>query len=249
MSSSAPGESNPRQRTLAWGVHLFTASGAVIGAMALLAIQFHDFTRAALLMLAALVIDSVDGTLARRARVAEVLPQIDGRRLDDIVDYLNFVIVPVVFIATAGHLLHWAWAAAPILASAYGFSQSDAKTDDDFFLGWPSYWNVVAIYLWLLDISPLAGTLLVAFFSIAVFVPLKYIYPSKLSVLRKTTNLGGMAWGSLMTAIVLFPDTAQRLYWIEISLIYPAYYLALSFWLGNLGGAKTAGRGDDAEAP
>ena len=233
MSSTAPLESTPRQRTLAWGVHLFTASGAVIGAMALLAIQFGNFAQASLLMLLALVIDSVDGTLARRVRVAEVLPQIDGRRLDDIVDYLNFAIVPVVFIASGGHLLHWAWAAAPILASAYGFSQCDAKTEDDFFLGWPSYWNVVAIYFWLLEISPLSGTVIVAFFSVAVFVPLKYIYPSKLSVLKKTTNLGGMAWGSLMTAIVLFPETAARNDWIEISLIYPAYYLALSFWLGN----------------
>lgn len=223
----------PARLTMAWGVHLFTASGAVLGALALVAISAGALERATLLMLAALLIDSVDGTLARKVGVAEVLPKIDGRRLDDIVDYLNFAIVPVVFMLGSGHLVHWSLAALPILASAYGFAQEDAKTEDDFFLGWPSYWNVVAIYLWILNISPIAGSVLVVFFSIAVFVPIKYIYPSKLAVLRKTTAVGGVIWGALLTASVIAPDAARRFYWLELSLVYPAYYLALSFWLGG----------------
>jgi phosphatidylcholine synthase len=89
-----------------------------------------------------------------------VLPGIDGRRLDDMVDYLNYVIVPVVFLVAAGYLTP-AVAAAPILASAYGFSQQDAKTEDDFFLGFPSYWNIVALYIWLLDVSQLVATAVV----------------------------------------------------------------------------------------
>ncbi len=165
MTSPAAARQSTRRQTLAWGVHLLTASGAVFGAVALLAIMAGDLSRALLLMGVTLFIDSVDGTLARRVGVAEVLPRIDGRRLDDIVDYLNFVIVPVVFMVAAGSLLHWSFAALPILASAYGFSQNEAKTEDDFFLGWPSYWNVVAAYLWLLHLSPLAGTLIVVFFS------------------------------------------------------------------------------------
>ena len=99
-----------------------------------------------------------------------MIPRVDGRRLDDIVDFLNFVIVPVVFMVASGHLSSSAWAVAPILASAYGFSQHDSKTEDHFFLGWPSYWNVVALYLWLLDLTPGAGTLWVVGFSIAIFV-------------------------------------------------------------------------------
>jgi phosphatidylcholine synthase len=223
----------PARLTLAWGVHLFTASGAVVGALALVAISAGDLARASLLMLTALLIDSVDGTLARKVRVSEVLPRIDGRRLDDMVDYLNFAIVPVVFMLGAGHVVHWSLAAIPILASAYGFSQEDAKTEDDFFLGWPSYWNVVAVYLWLLDIPPLVGTALVVFLSIAVFVPLKYVYPSKLTVLRKTTAAGGLLWGALLTASILDPETAGRFHLLELSLAYPAYYLGLSFWLGT----------------
>ncbi len=129
-------------------------------------------------------------------------------------------------------------AAIPILASAYGFSQQDAKTEDDFFLGWPSYWNVVAIYLWLLHIPPLAGSALVLFLSVAVFIPLKYVYPSKLAVLRKTTAASGLAWGALVAASVVDPDAAARFHLLELSLVYPAYYLGLSFWLGG-GRGKT----------
>ena len=239
--SNAATPHDPRRLTLAWGVHLFTASGAVLGALALVAVSAGDLGRASLLMLAALLIDSVDGTLARKVGVSEVLPRINGRRLDDIVDYLNFAIVPVVFMLGSGHLMHWSFAALPILASAYGFAQEDAKTEDDFFLGWPSYWNVVAIYLWLLHISPQAGTALVVFFSIAVFVPIKYVYPSKLAVLRKTTTVGGMLWGSLLTAAIIDPAGAARYSWIELSLAFPAYYLGLSFWLGGGRGTRAAG--------
>ena len=233
MAPSTTPDATPTRLTLAWGVHLFTASGAVVGTLALLAIGAGELSRAALLMLLALAIDSVDGTLARAAQVDRVLPGIDGRRLDDVVDYLNFVIVPAVFMVWAGSLAHWGWAALPILASAYGFSRENAKTADDFFLGWPSYWNVVAIYLWLLEFSPGPATVTVVLLSAAVFVPLKYIYPSKLSVLRRTTSAAGVVWGLMLCASILFPDPAKRFHLVQISLAYPVYYLALSFILAS----------------
>ncbi|MCG8591980.1 MAG: CDP-alcohol phosphatidyltransferase family protein [Proteobacteria bacterium] len=233
MTRAVNGAPKPGQRTLAWGVHLFTASGAVVGTLALLTISAGELHKAAILILVALFIDSVDGTLARRVGVATVLPSIDGRRLDDVVDFLNYAIVPAVFWVAAGSLLHWVWAVPPILASAYGFSQQDAKTEDDFFLGFPSYWNVVALYLWLLEIGPVAGTLWVSALTIGVFIPLKYVYPSKLRVLRKTTNGLGMLWGLCVSLAVIWPDWADRYWLVELSLAYPAYYLALSWKLGG----------------
>lgn len=223
-------------QVLAWGVHLLTASGAVLGALALLAIAAGDLAHATLLMLLALAIDSFDGTLARAVGVSRQLPEIDGRRLDDIVDYLNFVIVPAVFLVQAGSLLSPGWIALPILASACGFSRVDAKTEDDFFLGFPSYWNILAFYLWLLEFSPLAGTLWVAGLSAAVFVPFKYIYPSKLRsrVLRYGMSWGGGVWAVVLGLAVLFPETARRFHAVELSLAYPVLYLALSFMLGGL---------------
>ncbi len=243
-ASAAPGPDRPgangddaqvadaRQRGLAWGVHAFTASGAVVGAVALLAVVAGNLPQAAILMLVALAIDSVDGTLARAARVGEVLPLIDGRRLDDIVDFLNYVIVPVVFLVAAGYVGP-IWAGLPILASAYGFSQQSAKTEDNFFLGFPSYWNVVAIYVWLLDVSATTATALVAVFAVGVFVPLKYLYPSKMPVLRRTTNAAGALWICAVAVAVVAPELAGRIRLAEISLLYPAYYLVLSFALGG----------------
>jgi phosphatidylcholine synthase len=224
---------DPRRLGLAWGVHAFTASGAVVGAVALLAVVAGNLPQAAILMIVALAIDSVDGTLARVVRVGEVLPGIDGRRLDDIVDYLNYVIVPVVFLVAAGYLRAW-WAAAPILASAYGFSQHDAKTDDDFFLGFPSYWNVVALYIWLLDVTPFTATAVVVAFSIAVFVPIKYVYPSKMPVLRRTTTALGGVWVAAIALAVVAPHRIGRLPVVEATLVYPAWYLLLSFRYGGL---------------
>jgi len=224
---------DPRRLGLAWGVHAFTASGAVVGAIALLAVVAGNLPQAAVLMLVALAIDSVDGTLARAVRVGEVLPGIDGRRLDDIVDYLNYVIVPVVFMVAAGYVAPWI-AALPILASAYGFSQQEAKTEDDFFLGFPSYWNVVALYVWLLDVTPATATAVVVSFSIAVFVPLKYVYPSKMPVLRRTTNVAGGLWVVAMTVAVVAPQLSERVPLVEATLAYPAWYLLLSFRYGGL---------------
>jgi len=221
------------QLLFAWAVHFLTASGAVFGILALLAVAERDFPRAALLMLAALAIDSVDGTLARRFRVAEVLPGVDGRRLDDLVDYLNYVIVPAVFMVASGALSGWGWAALPVLASAYGFSQQEAKTDDDFFLGFPSYWNVVAIYLWQLHLPPALSAVLVAGLALAVFIPLKYVYPSRTHALWRTTYAGAVLWLLAVSAVIIWPRPLGELRLMEISLLYPAYYIAISMWLGG----------------
>lgn len=219
---------------LAWGVHLFTACGAVAGAAGLLAIADRDWDQAILWMLVGLFIDAVDGMMARKVGVDRVTPNFDGRRLDDMVDYLNYVVVPAVFLAATGLLPHPAWLALPILASAYGFGQVEAKTEDDFFLGFPSYWNVLAIYAWLLGVSPAACTAWVIVLAVLVFVPIKYVYPSKLRVLRGPTFflsafcIAAVAWA------VVAPESAERLHLLELSLVFPVWYIGLSLALGGL---------------
>ena len=233
QSAAATPSATARHLALAWCVHLLTASGALLGTLGLVAIARGELVFASLLMLVALFVDSIDGALARRARVSEVVPSIDGRRLDDVVDYLNYAIVPVVFMVWIGALPAWL-AAAPVLASAYGFAQHDAKTDDDFFLGWPSYWNVVALYVWRLEMRPEVATFWVLFFSAAVFVPLKYIYPSKLRAFRRSSVAGAGLWMILMALAVAWPG-AEPLRLAEISLFYPIWYVLLSAHLGRWG--------------
>jgi len=218
---------------LAWLVHLYTALGAVIGFFTILAIEQADFRAGFFLMAIAVVIDASDGTFARYARVKEIIPWFDGTLLDEIVDYFNYVIVPSLFLARSNLLppQDALWLAAlPLLASAYGFCQRDAKTADNFFLGFPSYWNIVVFYLYMLQTPPWVNAFLVIALAIMVFVPIRYIYPSRSPRFRRRINAFGALWGALVLySIYRLPDPPRAL--MIASLAFPAYYIALSLWL------------------
>lgn len=215
-----------RQVVFAWAVHLYTASGAVLCAWALFAAIAGDFRRAWTLLFVTIFIDSTDGALARAARVKDVLPGFDGRRLDDIVDYLCWVFAPMVLLVQAGLLPAWA-TTAPILASAYGFGQAEAKTDDDYFLGFPSYWSLVGFYLYEFQTPPRYGIPLILVLSVLVFVPFRYPYPTQTRQLRALTLALGVPWAILVLALLLLlPDRPRGL--ATLSLYYPAYYAALT---------------------
>ena len=184
-------------------------------------------------MTLAVVIDATDGTLARRAHVKEIISWFDGDRLEDIVDYLNYVLVPCVLMIRADLLPQEdaLWLVAfPLLASAYGFCQKAAKTSDHFFLGFPSYWNIVAFYFYVLKTPLWVNAFLVLIFSALVFVPIRYLYPSRSPVLRGLTVSLGVFWGIMVLIIIyLLPQPPTSL--VLGSLLFPAYYLILSFWL------------------
>ena len=217
-------------RTLAaWLVHLYTASSAVFGLWAVYAISNHQYRLAIFLMLVTLFIDSTDGVLARAVDVRGRIPWFDGRRLDDICDYFTYVLVPAWFLIEADLLPHPAWAAVPVLASAYGFSREDAKTEDHFFLGFPSYWNVVAIYMYLLQLSPLAALAITLVLSAGVFVPIRYLYPSRTPVLRPLTLVVLCLWGLAFLWLAVHPDPDPL--WLRLSLLGPLYYVGLSLLL------------------
>ena len=217
----------------AWLVHLYTALGAVVGLFTFLAIDESNFRLAFLLMAVTVIIDATDGALARAARVKEVLPWFDGALLDNLVDYLNYVIVPCLFLLRAGLLppQDALWLASlPVLSSAYGFCQRDAKTADYFFLGFPSYWNIVFFYLYTLKTALWINAFLIIILSILVFVPLRFIYPSRAPRFRYSTNILGALWGTaILYLIYRVPDPPQWL--LIVSLIFPAYYTMLSLWL------------------
>ena len=227
------GTSGTWTRLGAWLVHAYTATGALIAFAAVLAVIDGRYRIAFLWLIAATFVDATDGVLARFAQVKRRLPGFDGARLDDIVDYLTYVFVPVLLLYHAG-LLPTTWgavvAAAVLLSSAYGFASLDAKSDDAFFTGFPSYWNVVAIYLYAFRLPPIANAAILLTLSVLVFVRIGYVYPSRTPVLRGLTNVLGACWAALVVAIVLaMPDVPMT--WLVASLFFPVYYTVLSFVL------------------
>ncbi len=181
----------------------------------------------------AVVVDATDGTLARLARVKEIIPWFDGDRLEDIVDYLNYVLVPCVFMIRADLLPQGdaLWLVAlPLLASAYGFCQRAAKTSDHFFLGFPSYWNIVAFYFYVMKTPLWINAFLLLIFSALVFVPIRYLYPSRSPILRGLTVSLGVLWG-IMVLTIIYRLPHFSLYLVYASLLFPAYYLCISLWL------------------
>lgn len=219
---------------LAWSAHAFTALGLIAAALIAIAILHGDYRTAFLLMLVATLIDAVDGTYARAVHVKTVLPGFDGRRLDDLIDFHTYTTLPL-FLVWRAELLptgyEW-WLLLPLVASAYGFCQVDAKTADGYFLGFPSYWNIVAFYLYALPWPPRWALVAVAVLALLTFVPSVYLYPSQRGRLSFITNVLGAVWaGAMVVAIWRLPDTrpADIDALTLASLAYPAYYMVASF--------------------
>ncbi len=225
----------------AWGVHLYTGMGLVVaGAIAYVLVSDDPwrFRDAFLLMAVGILIDATDGWFARRVRVKEVLPGFDGRRLDDLVDFLTYTFLPLFLIWRArADLLppgqEWCLL-VPLLASAYGFCQVDAKTPDGFFLGFPSYWNLVAFYLYVLRLPGWFAVGVLVGLALLTFVPARYLYPTQRGPLSRLTNLLGGVWTMLLVAILwrlpadpAGDDVTRGL--ALVSLFFPIYYLAASW--------------------
>lgn len=226
------GEPVPLPRLLfALAVHAYTAFGAVLGFLALSAAFRADYATVFWMLAAAFVVDATDGTLARKARVKVFAPWIDGSLLDNLIDYLTYVVVPVAVLIQPGILppgLQWI-ALSVLLASAYGFSRTDAKGFvEHYFQGFPSYWNVLVFYFVVLGTSVWVNLLFLVFFVVMVFVPMRWLYPSRMEQGRNLTVWLGVLWAVLgFTLIVQMPEPSKLLGWI--SLFYPAYYTVASF--------------------
>jgi phosphatidylcholine synthase len=217
----------------AWLVHLYTASGIVLAFLAARAFIEFDYRTGFCWLWIQVFIDATDGLLARRVRVRERIPWFNGAKLDDITDYLAYVFVPALFV-WRGALVSNVWVlpvvSAMLLSSAYGFNRNDAKTSDHFFTGFPSYWNVVTFYLlvarWPADLN---AAILVAF-AVLVFVPIRYVYPSRTNAWSLVTNVAGVMWAGLMLLMLWqYPSVSEPVFWV--SLAYPVYYFLLSFGL------------------
>lgn len=221
-------------RLAAWAVHAYTMTGSVL---ALLMVHFSyegEVRKVLWLFLVAMIVDGTDGFLARHFQVKTVVPGFDGALLDNVVDYLTYAFAPMVLLWANGYLpsgaLGGVCAAVPLLASCYQFCRSDAKTDDHFFLGFPSYWNVLAFYVVVLEVGTTATAVMLAIFAILVFVPIKYVYPSRTATLWTLNMTLATVWlGAFAVITAQLPDPNPLV--VGGSLVYLAYYTGVSFWL------------------
>jgi phosphatidylcholine synthase len=226
MEPSLPqGNPVPRQTTAAFAVHIFTACGAGCALLALLAAVRTDWPQMFVWLGIALFIDGVDGTFARRLRVAELLPRWSGDVLDLVVDILNYVFVPAYALATGGLLPDAA--AIPlgiviVITGSLYFADRLMKTSDHYFRGFPAVWNVAAFYLFLLKPEPWLGAALIAALAALTFMPFHVLHPMRIAHLGALTIAALILW-TLLAIFAVAKDLAPG-FWTVVALCGLAVY-------------------------
>lgn len=217
------------RRTAAWLVHSYTAMGGVIGVFALITAADGRYREAFLLLVVTTLIDATDGLMARQVRVRDVLPDFDGAMMDNVIDVLTFLWIPVFIMVHAELIPHPGWAVVPVIAGMYAYGQVNMKTPDSYFLGFPTYWNIIALYMyWIQPVGWVAVGLLI-FFCILTFIPTRYLYPSKNRFLWKTTWSLSTTWIFMICYMLTKENPSESLVWV--SLYFPIYYMVVSFWV------------------
>jgi phosphatidylcholine synthase len=238
---TAPPPPTRGERVRAYAVHVYTASGVVLAflAAAETCAPEPDPRRVFLWLALAVLVDATDGPLARRWRVKANAPLIDGRTIDDIVDYLTFTFLPLLLVWRMGWVPEpgWVWVAPALVASLFGFANAGAKDEGGgFFLGFPSYWNVVAFYAGIVAVraGPWPNALLLLALAVLTVLPVRFVYPNLAPrPWRLPLLLGAAAWLALLLAMLPgYPHAPPWLVWA--SLVYPAFYTILSLHLGAL---------------
>jgi len=217
----------------AWLVHFYTSLGLVCALFGLILIASDNLKFALILMALAMFIDSTDGTLARRWKVTTYTPQFDGRKLDDITDYINYAFIPFYFAYRFGVVQGAGIIVLPVaaIAAGFGFCQKSAKTSDGYYTGFPNYWNFLIFYLFLFHVSPTVSAIILLVFSVLIWAPVEFASFST-RPLRKLTVLMALLYG-LNTSGIIYLYWVDRSYYMLawLSLIFPLYYIFLAFYL------------------
>jgi phosphatidylcholine synthase len=228
MDSRSP-EAQVSPRTVAaFAVHVFTACGAACALLALIAAVNADWTRMFLWLGLALIVDGIDGTFARRLRVAELLPRWSGDALDFVVDFTTYVFVPAYAIAEGGVLPALVALALGLIVTVTGalyFADRRMKTADSYFRGFPALWNVVAFYLFLLKPAPWLAAFAVIVLAAATFAPIHFVHPIRVPRWR-LLNLAALAlW--IVLAVVVLVQNLNPPAWVAAALAAIAVYFVM----------------------
>ena len=233
-----PGEHHRRQVAAAWAVHAFTASGIVLGFLALLSILQGDRIGVFIWLGLALFVDGIDGTLARRAKVREMTPQFDGATLDNVIDYFNYVAVPAMMIYWFGFVppgFEIPAACAIMAVSTYTFANLGVKSHDYYFVGFPALWNLVVLYFHVLQTGPWLNLGIIVACCVLTFVPWKYVHPFRVRDWRRVTVPMTVLWAATSFRLVLVDpltskaaEASPTIFWLWV--LASVYFLVLSIW-------------------
>ena len=227
--SHSPGQPATPRAVAAFAVHVLTASGAACALLALMAAVHAAWAEMFAWLGAALIVDGVDGTLARRLRVAETLPRWSGELLDFVVDFATYVFVPAYAIAASGLLppsLALPLGLIVTVTGALYFADRRMKTADSYFRGFPALWNVAAFYLFVLKPAPWLGASAIAVLAAATFAPIHFVHPVRVPRWRRLNLAALVAWAALAAFAV-----AQRLdppAWAAAALAAIAIYFVIA---------------------
>lgn len=224
-------------RASAFLVHILTASGAALALLALLAATRGDWAMMFIWLGVALVVDAIDGPIARAIEVADRLPRWSGEVLDLVVDFTTYVFVPAYAIATSQLMPGALSLAAGLVVAVTGtlyFADRNMKTADNFFQGFPAVWNLIVFYLLLLKPGPMTCASVIALFAVLTFVPVRFVHPFRVRRLRTVTVAALTLWAALAGAAVrqgLAPEP-----WITVGLcLLAVYFLALGLIPADMG--------------
>jgi phosphatidylcholine synthase len=215
----------PFARTRAFAVHVFTATGAALGFAALIAAVRGQWAAMFVCLGAALLIDGIDGTFARKFNVGDLLPRWSGDVLDLVVDFVTYVFVPAYAIAASGLLPEPLALPAGIIIVVTGaiyFADRDMKTRDNYFRGFPTLWNAAAFYLFILKPEPWLAVAIVAVLAVLTFVPFKFIHPFRVVRLRAVNIAAVIAWSALALVALLRDLDPEP--WVSGGLVAIALY-------------------------
>ena len=223
-----------KNKLTAWAVHGFTASGIVLGFLSVVAILNSDHVAAFLWLGLALLVDGIDGTLARKAKVNENVPNIDGSTLDNVIDFFTYVIIPALMIYWFG-MVPSDWeiicSAAILAASCYTFANINQKTQDFYFSGFPALWNIVVLYFFILGTHNYINLFVIITCLILTFIRIKFVHPLRVKGLRNLTIFFTIIWSA--TTLKLVTTHSTNVFMINNTIIFIIWVIS-SFYFASV---------------
>lgn len=221
------------QKALAWSVHIFTSLGLVAGFMAILSIQEQNWRATMLWLILALIIDGVDGSLARLFNVKEVLPYMDGKVIDYVIDFATYAIIPIYMFYEADLVVE-SWklplCIIMLLVSALYYGKEGMVTEDKYFLGFPVLWNMVMYYyIFVTNFTSTSYVILTLIFAAMHFIPIKFVYPSQNARFKLLTLIVSVLFiGTLALLVFYYPERPAWL--VLIAYLTVIYYAAMAIY-------------------